>query len=182
MPRTVGLDHRGPPRGVGTPRVEVHRELHQRGPGLTIHGEQLGHNGGLGRVNRHACRIARSVRAHPVAIRRIGPGQKRAGTQLGQSPAAHALGDQGPLILGRGAADLQQQMVVRVVAHGTVQELRGASGTRPFLQEHHLVDVVACKAVRSRDEHSVHLMTFDGVAQTVETRACQHGATHCRRS
>jgi hypothetical protein len=40
----------------------------------------------------------------------------------------------------------------------------------PLLQEHHLVDVVACKAVGRRDEHSVHLMSFDDVAQTVEAR------------
>jgi hypothetical protein len=39
----------------------VHGELHQRGAWLAVHREQLGNNGGLGRVGRDAARIARPV-------------------------------------------------------------------------------------------------------------------------
>ena len=175
MPRIVGLDHRGLPRGVGTPRVEVKGELHQRGPRLAIHGKQLGHHSGFGRVGCHTRRVARPVRAQTVAVGRIGPRQERAGAQLGKPTAAHSLGDQRALILSYGAPDLQQQMVVRVVAHGPVQELGCAAGTSPFLQEHHLVDVVARQAVGRRDQHAVDLAALDGVAQAVEPWAHQRG-------
>jgi hypothetical protein len=157
-------------------RIKAHGELHQRGPGLAVHREKLGDDRGLGRVGRDAARVARPIRVHAVAVRGVGPRQQQAGAQLGQPPAAHALGDQRALVLGHRAADLQQQVVVRVVAHRTVEELGGAAGARPLLQEHHLVHVVAGEAVGRRDEHAVDLAAFDGVAQAVEPWARQHGA------
>src|SRR3954453_3448129 len=164
-----------PPRPVPGRRhaacVKVHGQLHQRGPGLAIHGEQLGNDGGFGRIGRNPGRIARPVRAQPVTVGRVGPGQQQAGAQLGEPAAAHALGDQGALVLGHGAPDLQQQMVVRVVAHGPVQELGGTTGARPLLQEHHLMDVVAREAVGRGDEHAVDLAALDGVAQAVKPRS-----------
>ena len=177
MPRIVGLDHRGAPEGVGTPRaVELQGEPCQRGPRLAVHREQLGDDGGLGRVGRDALRVARPVRADAVPVGRAGPGQQHAGAQLGQPAAAHALGDQRALVLGHGAPDLQQQMVVRVVAHRAVEELGGAAGARPLLQQHHLVHVVARETVGGGDEHAVDLAALHGVAQAVEPRARQHGA------
>ena len=65
---------------------------------------------------------------------------------------------------------------MRVVAHGPVEELGGAAGPRPLLQEHHLVHVVAREAVGGGDEHPVDLAALDGVAQAVEPRAGQHRA------
>ena len=67
-------------------------------------------------------------------------------------------------------------MVVRVVAHRPVEELGGAAGLRPLLQQHHLVHVVAREAVGRGDEHAVDLAALDGIAQAVEPRARQHGA------
>ena len=167
MPRIVGLDHRGAPEGVGTPRRSSRR---------ASRASEVPDDGGLGRVGRDAFRVARPVRADAVPVGRAGPGQQHAGAQLGQAPAAHALGDQRALVLGHGAPDLQQQVVVRVVAHGTVEELGGAAGVRPLLEEHHLVHVVARQAVGRGDEHAVELAAFHGVPQAVEPRARQHGA------
>ena len=67
-------------------------------------------------------------------------------------------------------------MVVRVVAHGPVEELGGAAGLRPFLHEHHLVHVIAREAVGGGDQHAVDLAALYGIAQAVEPRARQHGA------
>src|SRR3954465_13741348 len=70
------------------------------------------------------------------------------------------------------AADLQQQVIMRVVAHRAVEELGGAAGARPHLEEHRLVHVVAREAVGGGDEHAAPY----GVPQAVEPRARQHGA------
>ncbi len=99
------------------------------------------------------------------------PRQQHAGAQLGQPAAAHALGDQRALILGHSAADLQQQVIVRVVAHRSVEELGGTASARPLLQEHHLMDVVAREPVGGGDEHAVDLAPLDGVTQAIEPRA-----------
>ena len=67
--------------------------------------------------------------------------------RLGEPATPHALGNQGALVLGHRATDLQQQMIVRVVAHRLVEELGGATGLCPLLHEHHLVHVIAREAV-----------------------------------
>jgi hypothetical protein len=54
----------------------------------------------------------------------------------------HALADQGALVLGDGAADLQQELVVRVSAHRPVEELDLGTVPLQFLDEQHLMDVV----------------------------------------
>ena len=66
-------------------RVQAHGELHQRGPGLAVHGEQLGNDGGLGRVDRDPGGIARPVRAQAVAVGRVRPRQQGARAQLGEA-------------------------------------------------------------------------------------------------
>jgi hypothetical protein len=160
-----------PPRRAGrrghASRIEARGEPRQRGARLAVHGGQLGHHGGLGRVENHAPRIARAVRARAVAIGWARPGQQAAGAQPGEPAAAHPLGDERPLVLRHRAADLQQQVAVRVVAHRPVEELCGAGGPRPLLEEHHPVHVVAREAVGRCDEHPVDLAALDGVAQAV---------------
>jgi hypothetical protein len=163
------------PEGVGTPRIELHGEVHQRAARLAIQGKQFGNDGSLGRIKRDAARVARPVRVQARAVRRIGPRQQQAGAQLGEPAATHAFGNQRALVLGYSPADLQQQMVVGVVAHGSVQELGGAAKMSPFLQQHHLMHVVARQAVGRGDEHVVDLVVLHGIAQAVEARARQHG-------
>src|SRR4029450_11985391 len=63
----------------------------------------------------------------------------------------------------------------RVVAHRTVEELGGAAGPRPLLQEDHLVHVVAREPVGGGDQHPIDLAALDRVAQAVKTRARQRG-------
>jgi hypothetical protein len=154
----------------------MHGEPHQRRSRLTVQGEQLRNHGSLGRVERNAARVARPVGARPIAVRGIGPRQQPAGAQLGEPATPHALGNQGALVLGHRATDLQQQMIVRVVAHRPVKELGGATGLRPLLHEHHLVHVITREAVGGSDQHAVDLATLYGIAQAVQPRSRQHGA------
>ncbi len=62
--------------------------------------------------------ISRTVRVDAVAEGRPRPRQHQPRLQLALPTAAHALGDQRALILRDRAADLQQQLVMRVLAHG----------------------------------------------------------------
>ena len=177
MPRIVGLDHRGAPEGVGTPRrssCRASRASEVPGSRYIANSSATTAASAGSVVTPFGSRGRSGLSAVPVG--RAGPGQQHAGAQLGQPAAAHALGDQRALVLGHGAPDLQQQVVVRVVAHRAVEELGGAAGARPLLQQHHLVHVVAREAVGGGDEHAVDLAAFHGVAQAVEPRARQHGA------
>src|SRR3712207_107667 len=95
---------------------------------LDIAGEQLLDHGRLRRLDRDARWIAGAVRVEPIAVRWPGPGQPAAGAQLRLPAASHALGDEGALVLGHGAADLQEQLVLRVSAHRSAQEGDLAAG------------------------------------------------------
>ena len=109
-------------------------------------------------------------RVQPVPERRRGPRQQRARPQLGLPPAAHPLGDQRPLVFRDRAADLQQQLVVRVGAHRPVQELDLAAAGGQLVNQQHLVDVVAGQPVRRGHQHQVKLGQRRVIAEPVQPR------------
>ncbi len=84
--------------------------------------EQVTHHRSLRLVQANAGGIARPIGIKPVAVGWPCPWQQGAGAQLAQAAAAHALGDQGALILGDGATDLQQELIVRIAAHRAIKE------------------------------------------------------------
>ena len=61
--------------------------------------------------------------------------------QLAQAAAAHSLGDQGALVLGHRAADLQQQLVVWILAHRPVEELDHCAVSLQLFDQQYLVHV-----------------------------------------
>jgi hypothetical protein len=143
---------------------------------LRVPGEHLAHDGRLGFLDAHAGGIARTVRVDPVAEGRPRPRQHQPRLQLALSTAAHALGDQRALVLRDRAPDLQQQLVVWVAAHGTVQEPHGTAMSLQLLQQQDLMDVVARQPVRRGDHDQVERAGGRTVAQAVETRTPQGGA------
>jgi len=143
---------------------------------LRVPGEHLAHDGRLGLLDAHAGGIARTVRVDPVAEGRPRPRQHQPRLQLALSTAAHALGDQRALVLRDRAPDLQQQLVVWVAAHGTVQEPHGTAVPLQLLQQQDLMDVVARQPVRRGDHDQVERAGGRTVAQAVEARTPQGGA------
>ncbi len=139
-------------------------------------GEQVAHHRRLRLLHPHPSRIAWPLGVEPVAIGRPRPRQQGAGAQLAQAAAAHALGDQGALVLGHGAADLQQQLVVRVAAHRPVEEHHLRPVLLQLLDQERLVHVVARQPVRLGDQDAVEPGARGGVAQAVQARAPQAGA------
>jgi hypothetical protein len=167
---------RGAPGPVPSGRADAlaMQALHQgrdRGSLVGEPGEQVAHHRRLRLVQPHPGRVARPLGVEPVAVGRPRPGQQGAGPQLAQAAAAHALGDQGPLVLGHGAADLQQQLVVRVAAHRPVEEHHLRPVLLQLLDQEHLVHVVARQPVRRGDQDAVQPGTRRGVAQAVQARA-----------
>ncbi|MCR6630164.1 MAG: hypothetical protein NVV74_09010 [Magnetospirillum sp.] len=140
---------------------------------LNIAGEQLLDHGGLGRLNRDACRIAGAVGVHTVAVRGSGPGQEASGAQLHLPASSHTFGDQGALIFGDRTPDLQQQVILWVPPHRSIQKLDPAAKALQFLQEHHQLDVVARQPVGVGDQDPLDLTGPHGIAQSIQARTVQ---------
>jgi hypothetical protein len=67
--------------------------------------------------------------------------------RLLQLAAAEALAEDGALVFGDGALDLQQELVVRVVRDRVLQEHHLGAGAAELLQEQDLVGVLARQPV-----------------------------------
>jgi hypothetical protein len=87
------------------------------------------------------------------------------GTQLA---AAEALAQDGALILGDGALDLQQELVVGVVGDGPLDEDDRAAGAAQFFEDEHLVGVLARESVGGEDGDQLELPRARRVTQRVE--------------
>ena len=86
------------------------------------------------------------------------------------------LGDQGPLVLGDGAADLEQELVVRVAGHRAVEELDAAALGLQLLEQEGLVDEVAGQPVGVGQEDRVEGGHGRRVAEAVEAGPLERGA------
>jgi hypothetical protein len=140
---------------------------------VDVAGEHFLDHGRFRRLDRDAGRIAGAIRVEPVAVRWPAPRQQAAGAQLRLPTAAHALGDQRALVLGHRAADLQEQLVLRVPAHRPVQEGDLAAEALELPQQDHELDVVARQAVGIGDQHLRDLARPHRIAQPIQARAVE---------
>jgi len=166
LARRGGRPQFGQPRG----------ELIQGCPRLQVPVEQLRDQRRLPGLCPDRGRVARTVGIQAVAERRAGPRQQRARPQPGVPAAPHPLGDQRALVLRDRAADLQQQLVVRVVAHRPVQELHVAAVAGQLLDQQHLMDVVTRQPVRRGHQHDINIGQRRMISQPVQPRPAQAGA------
>src|SRR3954464_3276581 len=119
------------------------------------------------------------VPRHPVRIGHVAvavgglAGDPVAGTGLLELAAAEPLAQDGPLVLGDRALDLEQELVVRVVGDRPLDELDGARGLAELLQEEDLVGVAAGQPVGGVDAEDVELALAGGVAEAVERGAVE---------
>ena len=94
----------------------------QRDAPLGIGGEQLLDERRGGRIDLHGCRVTGPLGVQPIAVRRTGPRQELPSSQFGQPPTPHPIRDQRTLVLGDRATDLQDELVVRIVAGRPIDE------------------------------------------------------------
>jgi hypothetical protein len=110
--------------------------------GVGIPGKHVLHHGSLDWVKTYSAGIARAVGIEQRAIGRSSPREKLATAQFGLAPSAHALGNQDPLILGHGGADLSQELIMRIITHGPLDKLDATATLGEFVDQEHLMHIV----------------------------------------
>lgn len=114
-------------------------------------------------------------RAHP---------EKLTGPRLLELATAEPLAEQGALILGDGALDLEQELVAWVVRDRAVVKGDVAADAPELLKHEHLIGIAAGKAVGGKDADDVDLAVAHGIAPSIETRPVEAGpspTTSCYR-
>ena len=160
------LARRGRHPQPGQPR----RELIQGCRRLQVPVEQLRDQHRLLRLYPDRGRVPGPVQVQAVAERRPSPRQQRARPKPGVPAAPHPLSDQRALVLGHRPADLQQQLIMRVIAHRPVQELHLAAMASQLLDQQHLVDVVPGQPVRRGHQDNVEVGQRCMIPQPIHSR------------
>ena len=97
-------------------------------------------------------------------------------SRLLQLAAAEALAEDGALVFGDGALDLQQELVAGVVRDRALQEHHLGAGAAELLQEQDLVGVPARQAVGGQRGDDPDGAVAHGVAQRVEAGSVEPAA------
>jgi hypothetical protein len=97
------------------------------------------------------------VRIDPIAVWWSSPRQQLPCPILHEAPTAHPVGNQGALVFRHGPADLQQQPIVRIITHRAVEELNLNTALLQFLEQQHLVDIIASYSIRFGNQNYVKL-------------------------
>jgi hypothetical protein len=86
---------------------------------------------------------------------------------------AHPLGNQNPLIFRYCPTDLQQQLIVWILTHGSIQKLDLATGPFELFHEQHLMNESPRQPVRAGNQNSLKTGTFNPISQLVQTGSIQ---------
>jgi len=141
-----------------------------------IVGEHLADDSGLRFFQADALRIARAVGIQAQSIRRACPGQQDAGAILGVTTAPHPFGNQRTFVLRHGATDLQQQLVMRVLAHRAIEELNLTTVAFQFFHQQDLMHILTGEAVGRSDQHALKFGLGGAIPQAIQARTIQRRA------
>jgi hypothetical protein len=86
---------------------------------------------------------------------------------------SHPFSDQIPFVFSHHPTDLQEQLVMRVLAHGAIHKCHLTAAFFELLNEQQLVDILACQAIGSCDDHQIKVGQSDLITQTVKARSLQ---------
>ena len=127
---------------------------------------------GLGLVDQQMAGDAVAPRDVAVAVGDLARGPLP-GAGLRELAAAEALAQDGALVLGDGALDLERELVVGVVGDGALDEGDLAAGLAKFFEEEDLVGVLAGQAVGAVDRQDVEFPRAGGIAEAVQAGAVE---------
>jgi hypothetical protein len=135
------------------------------------------HHGSLDWVKAYAAGSARAGGIKPRAIGGASPRKKLAPAPLGLAPAAHALGNQGPLGLGPGGADVSQELLMGIITQGPLATLDTAATWGEVIAQEHLRHLVPCEAIGRSHQHACTGGHRCPVSESVKTGTLERGAT-----
>jgi hypothetical protein len=99
--------------------------------------------------------------------------QIHTGSRALQLAAAESLSEQGSLVLGDGALDLEQELVARVFSDRPMYKDYLATGSLELLEQQHLIDVLASEAIWTEDDNQANCPVLDGITQTIQSRSVE---------
>ena len=149
---------------------------HERTSFIRVPAEHVRHDRGFGRIRANAGRVAWAIRIGSIAIGRSSPRQHLAASQLVQTSSSRSFRDQSTFVLGYGSANLKEQLILRVVGEGAIDELHFATVALQFLQEQDLMHVVASQSIGIGDQDAIEFGESGEVAEPVESRSSKRSA------
>jgi len=84
--------------------------------------------------------------------------------------AAHPVGNEGPFICSHSTADLEQQLIMGVVTHWTLQKLHLAAVLGQFFEEYHLMDIVTRSPIRGGEQKPRDRAEGSAIASPIQPR------------
>jgi len=89
--------------------------------------------------------------------------------------SAHARGAQGALVLSHSAANLEEQLVMRIVIPRAIAKLDPTAALGEFLDQEHLMDIVAGQAIGSRKHNAFNGRQGGSIAEAITPRTLEGG-------
>ena len=158
--------------------AEARRHLRQAWglAGVGRPGQHGRHHGRLDWVKTHSAGLTRAVGIEQRAIGRSRPRAKLATAPCGVAPSAHALGNQGPLILGHGGADVSKELLMRSITHGPLDTLDATATLGAFVDHEPLRHIVTRSAIGRSHQHACTGGHRRPVSESVQTGTLERGA------
>jgi hypothetical protein len=140
---------------------------------ISVPGKDLLDDLGFDRIQPDSTGITWALRIQNVAIRRRRPRQQGPAAQFGLASPAHPLGDQAPFVLRDGAANLQQELIMRVITHRPIEKLNLTAPALHFIDQQHLMHILARQTIGSRDQYQLKGAQRRMIAQMIQTGTIQ---------
>ena len=119
--------------------------------------------------------ITGALGVHDIAVGGHTPGQQLATAQFGLPATPHPIGDQGALILGHGPPDLEHELIMWVLTHGSLQKLDLTAPLGQFIDQKHVMDIVAGQPIRSRHHDQFKGGQRGTIPQPIQARPIELG-------
>jgi len=167
----------GAPAGARVPRPEIQALEDLADAQALVDQPAVEHpcHGGFALVDHQVPRYPLLFEHVPIAVGGP-PADELPAPRLLQLAPPKALAEQRTLVLGDGALDLQQEMVIGIVAERMLQEKDGAAAVPELFEQQNLVRVLPGEAVGAQHGDRFELAFAGVVPQTVEAGPVEAGA------
>ena len=110
---------------------------------LQVTGKEVCNDSDLGWLQADSRRVTRTRWIDAETVGWARPGKQSTCLILLSPSPSHPLSNQASFILGNRSTDLEQELIVRILAHGPIDKLDLAPSLFKFLHQEHLMNVVA---------------------------------------